>query len=164
MQKKGIYVLLIMLVCCFSAFINMAELIAQNSVRLGVDEIPAETLSLSGPWTFGKTVAWAFVAFIIFVMLLIFFKVIATFIRTGKLGVIETKSTSETTTTLQTLKLSSSKDVSEEVYAAIAMALYEWDEDVHDVESTILTFYNYERTYSPWNLKIYGLREIPARR
>ena len=52
---------------------------------------------------------------------------------------------------------------SDEVYAAIAMAIYAATEEVHDVEETVLTIRPVARTYSPWSSKIYGLREIPKR-
>ena len=52
---------------------------------------------------------------------------------------------------------------SDEVYAAIAMAIYAATEEVHDVEKTVLTIRPVARTYSPWSSKIYGLREIPKR-
>ena len=42
-----------------------------------------------------------------------------------------------------------------EVFAAIALAMHEMQEDVHDVEDTILTIHQIERRYSPWNSKIY---------
>lgn len=50
-----------------------------------------------------------------------------------------------------------------EVFAAIAMAMHEMQEDVHDVEDTILTIHQVERRYSPWNSKIYSLRDIPKK-
>ena len=46
-----------------------------------------------------------------------------------------------------------------EVFAAIAAALYEVAEDVHDLENTVLTINRVARNYSPWNSKIYGVRE-----
>ncbi|MDR3194353.1 MAG: lamin tail domain-containing protein [Tannerella sp.] len=46
-----------------------------------------------------------------------------------------------------------------EVFAAIAAALHEVEEDVHDFENTVLTIRKVARNYSPWNSKIYGLRE-----
>jgi len=49
-----------------------------------------------------------------------------------------------------------------EVYAAIAMAIYEATE-LHDEENTILTIKNTVRNYSPWSSKIYTLRETPIR-
>lgn len=50
-----------------------------------------------------------------------------------------------------------------EVFAAIAMAMHEMQEDVHDFEDTILTIHQVERRYSPWNSKIYSLRDIPKK-
>ena len=48
-----------------------------------------------------------------------------------------------------------------EVYAAISMALHEMQNDVHDVEETVLTITRVKRSYSPWSSKIYTLRETP---
>jgi hypothetical protein len=53
--------------------------------------------------------------------------------------------------------------LSGEQYAAIAMAMHEYVNDVHDVEDMILTIQKVQRTYSPWSSKIYTLREIPRR-
>ena len=49
-----------------------------------------------------------------------------------------------------------------EIYAAIAMAIYEATE-LHDDENAILTIQNTVRNYSPWNSKIYTLRETPKK-
>lgn len=49
-----------------------------------------------------------------------------------------------------------------EIYAAIALAIYEATE-YHDEENTILTIKNAARHYSPWSSKIYTLREIPIK-
>ncbi|MDR2474466.1 MAG: OadG family protein [Bacteroidales bacterium] len=48
-----------------------------------------------------------------------------------------------------------------EICAAITMALHEYLKDEHDIETTILTIHRVRRAYSPWNSKIYTLREIP---
>lgn len=45
--------------------------------------------------------------------------------------------------------------------AAIAMALSEHFGEGHDMEETILTIRRMKRAYSPWNSKIYNLRQIP---
>ena len=52
-------------------------------------------------------------------------------------------------------------DTGEEI-AAIVMALHE-HLDAHDRESAILTIKKGNRRYSPWNSKIYNMRELPAR-
>lgn len=51
-----------------------------------------------------------------------------------------------------------------EVFAAIAMAMHEMQNDVHDVEETVLTISRVKRSYSPWSSKIYTLRETPHRK
>lgn len=48
-----------------------------------------------------------------------------------------------------------------EAIAAIAMALAEHFGDGHDMEETILTIRRMKRAYSPWNSKIYNLRQAP---
>lgn len=51
-----------------------------------------------------------------------------------------------------------------EVFAAIAMAMHEMQNDVHDVEDTVLTITRVKRSYSPWSSKIYTLRETPHKK
>jgi len=50
-----------------------------------------------------------------------------------------------------------------DIFAAIAMAIYEATE-LHDEENTILTIKNKANVYSPWSSKIYTLRELPNKR
>lgn len=49
-----------------------------------------------------------------------------------------------------------------EVIAAISAALAEHFNDQHDMEDYILTIRRMRRAYSPWNSKIYNLRQEPA--
>lgn len=51
-----------------------------------------------------------------------------------------------------------------EIFAAIAMAMYEMQSDVHNVEDTVLTITRVKRSYSPWSSKIYTLRETPQKK
>lgn len=46
-----------------------------------------------------------------------------------------------------------------EVIAAISLALSEYFAEGHDVEDTILTIQRMQKAYSPWNSKIYNLRQ-----
>lgn len=47
--------------------------------------------------------------------------------------------------------------------AAIAAALDQhFSTDGHDMEDTILTIRRMKRAYSPWNSKIYSMREVPS--
>ncbi len=50
-----------------------------------------------------------------------------------------------------------------EYYAAIGMALHEYQNNVHDIEETLLTIHRTKRNYSPWSSKIYTLRHNPKR-
>lgn len=52
-------------------------------------------------------------------------------------------------------------EMSAEVNAAIAMALYEYFNANHDQENAILTINRVSRMYSPWSSKIYNLRHHP---
>lgn len=49
-----------------------------------------------------------------------------------------------------------------EVIAAIAAALAQhFNTNGHDMEDTILTIRRMKRAYSPWNSKIYNMRQVP---
>lgn len=48
-----------------------------------------------------------------------------------------------------------------ETIAAIALALSEHFNARHDIEDTILTIRKLRKAYSPWNSKIYNMREVP---
>jgi glutaconyl-CoA/methylmalonyl-CoA decarboxylase subunit delta len=50
-------------------------------------------------------------------------------------------------------------DTTNELGAAIGLALYFYKNQLHDNENTILTFQKAGKTYSPWSSKIYGIRK-----
>jgi Na+-transporting methylmalonyl-CoA/oxaloacetate decarboxylase gamma subunit len=47
-----------------------------------------------------------------------------------------------------------------ELNAAIALALYKYKQELHDLESLHLTINKVSRNYSPWSSKIYGIGQI----
>ncbi len=55
------------------------------------------------------------------------------------------------------------EELSAEVNAAIATAIYLYRSELHDFEDTVLTIKKVSRTYSPWSSKIYGVRNPLAR-
>lgn len=55
------------------------------------------------------------------------------------------------------------QDIIGEEIAAIAIALRRYEEDMHDIESHVLTINRVARAYSPWSSKIYGLNNQPNR-
>ena len=54
--------------------------------------------------------------------------------------------------------------VSGEVIAAISLAMQQYDNDLHDLESAVLTINRVGRIYSPWSSKIYGLTPTPNKK
>lgn len=50
--------------------------------------------------------------------------------------------------------------VSGQVTAAIAMALHQYYNELHDDEERVLTVIHKSRKYSPWNSKIYNVMDI----
>ena len=48
--------------------------------------------------------------------------------------------------------------------AAIAIALYKYSESLYHNELMMLTINRVSKMYSPWNSKIYGLRQIPNKK
>ena len=49
----------------------------------------------------------------------------------------------------------------DDIFAAIATAIFLYRQEVHDMETTVLTIKRIDRMYSPWSSKIYGLRKSP---
>jgi Na+-transporting methylmalonyl-CoA/oxaloacetate decarboxylase gamma subunit len=52
------------------------------------------------------------------------------------------------------------KDISGETNAVITLALHLYMNELHDIESTVMTISRVSKRYSPWNSKIYGLRNF----
>lgn len=51
----------------------------------------------------------------------------------------------------------STGDTAGEVYAAIAAAIYMYDEELHDDEDGVITIQKVERAWTPWNAKYYNM-------
>ncbi len=56
-----------------------------------------------------------------------------------------------------------SPNVTGDVNAAIAAALYLHFQEIHDMENTVLTIERVRKNYSPWSSKIYGIRQLPTK-
>ncbi|MDR2125638.1 MAG: lamin tail domain-containing protein [Prevotellaceae bacterium] len=48
-----------------------------------------------------------------------------------------------------------------DIYAAIALALKLYQDDIHDIEDMVITIEREDKIYSPWNSKIQSLRQTP---
>ena len=51
----------------------------------------------------------------------------------------------------------SASQTSGEIYAAIAAAIYLYNEELHDEEDTVITIQKVERAWTPWNAKYYNM-------
>ncbi len=108
------------------------------------------------PYGIGMTMIAMFVVFSALAILFIIYKNMGKFfIRRGaavpKLAKNEAK----------TMTRHTQEEMSGEVNAAIAMALYMYQNEMHDYENTVLTINKVSRNYSPWSSKIYTLRKSP---
>ncbi|MDR0973426.1 MAG: OadG family protein [Prevotellaceae bacterium] len=108
----------------------------------------------------GMTVTAMGVVFTALILLYLFFRVI---------GVISVKMSARNAmkahgiTDMEEAKEKGFGSRSGEEFAAIAMAMHEMQEDVHDIEDMVLTINKVKRTYSPWSSKIYTLTELPRK-
>ncbi len=118
-------------------------------------------LLTGGGWAALDALSWTVVVVgisIVFLSLVViywFFRYVLTFILNfrlqnfaRKMGIDPEKA--QTAKTIQ----------SGEVNAAIAMALYHYFNELHDVESGVVTISRVSRHYSPWSSKLYNMRKL----
>lgn len=106
----------------------------------------------------GMSISAMSVVFCGLILLFIAFKVV------GKVAVNLSKRNTMRTKGVDKQEAKELSQAPGEVYAAISMALHEMQDEVHDVEDTVLTITRVKRSYSPWSSKIYTLRETPPRK
>ncbi|MDL2322959.1 OadG family protein [Bacteroidales bacterium OttesenSCG-928-A17] len=116
-----------------------------------------ENFKTNDPDGIGMTVTAMSVVFLGLILLYLVFK------TTGKIAVNFSKRKAMKASGMTKEAAEGHAQQSGDIYAAIAMAIYEATE-LHDEENTILTIKKTARTYSPWSSKIYTLREIPNKR
>lgn len=107
------------------------------------------------------SMTWTIVAVgigIVFISLLIvylFFRYVLTFILNFRLRSFARKKGIDPAT-VDTAKTM----MSGEVNAAIAMALYSYLNEFHDVESGVMTIKRVSKNYSPWSSKLYSMKNL----
>jgi len=107
------------------------------------------------------SMTWTIVAVgigIVFISLLIvylFFRYVLTFILNFRFRSFARKKGIDPSTidTVRTM-------MSGEVNAAIAMALYSYLNEFHDVESGVMTIKRVSKNYSPWSSKLYSMKNL----
>lgn len=124
-----------------------------DSVRALIDHNAAQ-FKIYDSFGIGMTLMGMAVVFSALFLLYILFsavsKILSKSFGTEKKQVTETQSA-----------MAVSEGVTGEVNAAIAAALFLYNNEMHDHESEILTIQKIQRTYSPWSSKIYSLRKNP---
>lgn len=142
----------------FDDFNNDGRYVTPNSNNKILDtNEKIENFKENDSWGTGMTLTAMSVVFSGLLLLYLIFKLI---------GYIAVSLTHQRVMKAKGISIEEAKDIagqSGDVYAAIALAIYEATE-LHDEENTILTIRNTARTYSPWSSKIYTLREIPNKR
>jgi len=109
------------------------------------------------PYGIGMTMIAMFVVFMALAILFVIYKNMGRFfIRRGVVAASKTESSKVAASAKY-----SDDEMSGEVNAAIAMALYLYQNELHDYENTVLTINKVSRNYSPWSSKIYTLRKLP---
>lgn len=115
-----------------------------------------ETFVEFDPYGIGMTMIAMFVVFSALAILYIIYKNMGRFfIRRGAKAQVQVSEAKAV------VKPAAEEEMSGEVNAAIAMALYLYQSELHDYENTVLTIQKVSRNYSPWSSKIYTLRKSP---
>ena len=127
------------------------------------EKIPrAEIFRQADPIGIVLTITSIFVVAIALVLLFFVFKYMGKFhINNAKKKSVKLKSLQKKTA--QFAEIKEDAVLTNEELTAIAIALYKYSEDLHDIEDTILTINRVAKAYSPWSSKIYGMRELPKR-
>ncbi len=125
-----------------------------NNLTLDSNE-KIENFKTNDSFGIGMTITAMAVVFLGLLLLFLIFK------QVGKAAIAASKRNAQKAGA--PASASAPDEVSGEVFAAIATALYEMSDDNHDIEHTVLTIRKVRRAYSPWSSKIYSLRETPRK-
>jgi Na+-transporting methylmalonyl-CoA/oxaloacetate decarboxylase gamma subunit len=107
------------------------------------------------PITWSIVVVGIGVVFISLLIVYLFFRYLLTFILNFRLRSFARKKGIDPAA-IQTVKTIQSGEVN----AAIAMALYSYFNELHDVESGVITIKRVSRNYSPWSSKLYSMNNL----
>ncbi|MDR1552760.1 MAG: lamin tail domain-containing protein [Prevotellaceae bacterium] len=96
------------------------------------------------------------VVFSVLILLFLCFKQLAKFhIKTSKKKAAEAQG-------VDIDKVQYAGEETGDIYAAIALALKLYQDDIHDIEDMVITIEREDKIYSPWNSKVQTLRQTPV--
>jgi hypothetical protein len=105
------------------------------------------------PITWTIVVVGIGIVFLSLLLVYLFFRYVLTFILNFRLRSFARKKG------IDPAEIHTAKTIqSGEVNAAIAMALYSYFNELHDVESGVITIKRVSRNYSPWSSKLYNMK------
>ncbi len=141
---------------------NIREWTSPSTNNSGVDDkSKAQIMGEQDPHGFTITIIAMAIVFTALLLLFIVFKFVGKF----NIFILNRKSNKTSASNAEEeAPVVDIKDTPAAAYAAIAMALYLYqkEEEAHDFESLMLTQKHTDRTYSPWSSKIYNLRQTPT--
>lgn len=116
--------------------------------------LQSERIQDSDPHGFGLAVVAMCVVFLVLISIWLIMMLFTSIIR----KVTEKKSDQPATAKEPSIgAIASGADG--EVYAAIAAAIYCYEQDLHDEEDTVITIQKVERTWTPWSAKFYNMNQ-----
>lgn len=133
-------------------FLGLIQQAATDTSAVTIDRNSDLFLKID-PWGIGMTVIGYVVVFVALLFLYIIFSNLTKVLNINVKRFLK-KSKIE-------IPKKENVEISGEVNAAIAMAIYLYYTEIHDKENTVLTIDKVSRNYSPWSSKIYGLRQHP---
>ena len=118
-----------------------------------------ENFQVNDSWGIGMTITAMAVTFLGLIVLYLLFK------QVGNASIRISKRNAQKAAEKEGNAISTNAgQESGEIFAAIATALYEMNDDNHDIENPVLTIRKVQRSYSPWSSKIYTLRQTPNKK
>jgi Na+-transporting methylmalonyl-CoA/oxaloacetate decarboxylase gamma subunit len=114
----------------------------------------SEQILKEDPWGIGITIIAISVVFIALILLYLVFRQVGV-----QLTVIQERRKSKATEAAKPkpVTVAAAIPTGSDVYAAIAVAIHLYTEELQNAEDTVLTINKVSRTYSPWSSKIHGL-------
>lgn len=104
------------------------------------------------------------VVFMALILLYLIFRTLGKYMHSGVLKKEVKAASAAAKSSEQNVTIDTNNEPSGETIAAIAAALRFFEDDMHDMESQVITINRVAKAYSPWSSKIYSLRQIPNKK
>ena len=134
------------------------QISADNSLRFHYHKPKqADRIKESDPWGIGLTVVAVLVVFLALVCIALIIGGYGKAIMKIQDRRAQKANAAASVKAEVTTAAPSASQTSGEIYAAIATAIFLYDEELHDEEDTVITIQKVERAWTPWNAKYYNM-------